>query len=177
MRIDHVQRRGFTLIELLVVIALIGILAGIVTASLVPARAKGRDDQRRANLASVANALQNYYSQQKQYPPQNGWASIDTIPGLVPAYLSQLPSDPKFPKPYSFTGGGYVYSTNGTTIDGQTKRAGSFFALDVTLERPTVADPLDSQIEPLDTSKSSFFRTGYYQYPAGGQIHYRISSR
>lgn len=171
--------RGFTLIELLVVISIIGILAGIVTISLAPARAKARDDQRRANLASLASALQNYYSQNKEYPPQaGGWADVDVLAGqLVPNFLSQIPTDPSFKKPYSFDQGGLVYQTNPAVVDGISRRPGSFFALDATLERSAVSDPL-TPLEPTDSTKLNFFQTGFYQYPtSNGHLHYRVSSQ
>lgn len=178
MKNTSAQGRGFTLIELLVVIAIIGILTSIVTISLAPARAKARDDQRRANLASIAGALQNYYSQQKAYPIQNGWATADMLASaLVPNYLGQMPTDPTFKRPYSFDTGGYVYATNGDTLDGTVRRPGTFFALDATLERSSGSGPLDSTIEPTDNTKLAFFMTGFYQYPANGPIHYRLGSQ
>jgi prepilin-type N-terminal cleavage/methylation domain-containing protein len=55
-----VYRRGFTLIELLVVIAIIGILAGIVVASLGTARSSGVDTKTLATIASMRNAAELY---------------------------------------------------------------------------------------------------------------------
>jgi prepilin-type N-terminal cleavage/methylation domain-containing protein len=60
--------RGFTLIELLVVIAIIGILAGIVLASLGSARTKGIDAARIEDAKSMKTAMELYYSTNGGYP-------------------------------------------------------------------------------------------------------------
>lgn len=58
-------RKAFTLIELLVVIAIIGILAGVVIASLNSARTKGR-------IASIKSNLKNLQTQAIMYHSDTG---------------------------------------------------------------------------------------------------------
>src|SRR3989338_2936374 len=58
---------GFTLIELLVVIAIIGLLSGVVLASLNTARTKGADASIRSNLKTVQTQAELYYDTSQKY--------------------------------------------------------------------------------------------------------------
>ncbi len=112
------SRRGFTLIELLVVIAIIGVLSAVVLASLNSARARSRDAVRVASLREVGKALAVYYLDNGTYPSTGGnWYGSNpscfggygnnAAPGLVPAYISQMPLE------ITLTGC-YLYRSNGT---------------------------------------------------------------
>lgn len=50
--------KGFSLVEILVVVAILGILAGVVSYTLVGHQKKARDAQRKSDLAQVKRALQ-----------------------------------------------------------------------------------------------------------------------
>jgi len=95
--------RGFTLIELLVVIAIIGILAGIVLASLGAARDHTRDTKRIAELRQIQNALQVFYNVNGRYPTQgapdlaNGTICAGCTAGInaiLQQYMGGVPTDP-----------------------------------------------------------------------------------
>lgn len=83
------QSKGFTLIELMVVIAIIGILASIISVSLISSKAKGRDAKRIADIKTIQLALETYYSDNASYP-----TSIYAAP-FYPNYLSNVPMDPQ----------------------------------------------------------------------------------
>lgn len=91
--------KGFTLIELLVVISIIGILATLLAANLVGVRERGRDAQRKMDVAQIQRALELYKSTQNppSYPTTSGWedALEDTANGGVNAVMKTVPHDPK----------------------------------------------------------------------------------
>ena len=62
------SKKGFTLIELLIVIAIIGILAGIIIASLNVARTKSRDARRKTDINAIKTALDLYFDANESYP-------------------------------------------------------------------------------------------------------------
>lgn len=62
-------RAGFTLLELIIVMVIISILAVIVSSTFVTSTRRGRDSRRKNDLRAVANALESYYNDHGQYPP------------------------------------------------------------------------------------------------------------
>ncbi|MDQ3239386.1 MAG: prepilin-type N-terminal cleavage/methylation domain-containing protein [bacterium] len=105
------KNKGFTLIELLIVISIIGILTGLLTANLSSSQARGRDAKRKADLKSIATALEIYYNDVGNYPiPKQGNTSCTagtlgfgasgspcafSDAASVNEYMKQLPVDPK----------------------------------------------------------------------------------
>jgi len=90
---------GFTLIEILVVVAIVGILSSIVIAKLNTAREKARDAQRVASVNQITNAVALYQNDNGGLPPGGDGVEYlngnpEWIPGLVPKYISAIPSDP-----------------------------------------------------------------------------------
>lgn len=109
-----IKNKGFTLIEILVVIAIIAILAAIVLVSINPARRfqDARNAQRKANVASILNAIQqNMVDNKGVFTCGAGIPAVATDMGTVPpagagayniapclsAYLLVLPVDPQAP--------------------------------------------------------------------------------
>lgn len=61
--------KGFTLIELLIVIGIIGILAAVIMISLNRSRSNSRDAKRVADVREVLSAIQLYYTNNEDFPP------------------------------------------------------------------------------------------------------------
>lgn len=69
---------GFTLIELLVVVAIIGLLATIVVGSLNTARGRAGDARVKANLASLRNQAELFYTVNGNYGADYAAATCPT---------------------------------------------------------------------------------------------------
>ena len=113
----YLNKFGFTLIELLITISIISLLFGVVLTSSNALRSASGDAKRKADLASIQSALQNYYADQNYYPrsagntassgtpsfilhgaspSQNLTSSIgtgNTIPSSVKTYMKSIPLD------------------------------------------------------------------------------------
>ena len=62
------KRGGFTLVELVVVIVALVILAGLAVIGISRYQANGRDVQRSANVGTISNALESYFTENGSYP-------------------------------------------------------------------------------------------------------------
>ena len=103
------KRFGFTLLEILLVIAAIGILAAIVIVAINPQRqlAQVRDTERRSDINTLHQALEQYLIEEGEYPSgitnqyqdicREGEAAeaddcVD-LSALVPTYIAGIPED------------------------------------------------------------------------------------
>lgn len=97
--------RGFTLIELLVVIAIIGILSGVVIASVSVARTKSRDSTRISDIRQIQYALELYFDANGRYPNclrAGGICGAYVLEGSP--FMASVPSDPKTGIDYTYSG-------------------------------------------------------------------------
>lgn len=115
------RQSGFTIVELLIVIVVIGILAAITIVAYNGIQQRGRDAQRRSDVASLQKALELFRAEKGGYPicgsatpyTPGGVISAGTVvscltAGLVPNYLTKLPLDPANSGSYQyFYGVGY----------------------------------------------------------------------
>jgi len=105
------NKKGFTLIELLVVIAILSVLLVIVLVAINPAQQTraARNTQRRADVLTILNAVNQYFVANGSFPAgtptATGSANAKDISSagtgfsfcdaLVPNYVAALPFDPK----------------------------------------------------------------------------------
>ena len=87
--IHHSRIAGFTLIEMLIVVLIIATLAAVALVSASSARLTARDAKRKADIRSIATALETYISQRGTFPTNpnyNGKRALsvntDITPGL-----------------------------------------------------------------------------------------------
>jgi len=95
---------GFTLIELLIVVAIIAILAAIAVPNFLEAQVRSKVSRAKADMRSLATALESYRVDQNQYPPDSVYYNMFRTPRIevesplylltTPlAYMTQIPSD------------------------------------------------------------------------------------
>jgi len=85
---ETAAKRKYTVLAVLgLLLPVLGLLASIALVSLNSARAKSRDAKRIADVRLIQTALEFYYNDANQYPP-----NFDV---LIPGYVRELPKAPK----------------------------------------------------------------------------------
>jgi general secretion pathway protein G len=94
---------GFSLIEFTVVLALMGLLAGIITLSVRPLMVRGKQNAARAEIATISQALDVFYSVYGRYPTNDeGLAVLSAKTDKAPdGFLKEAPIDP-WGHPYQY---------------------------------------------------------------------------
>lgn len=62
------NKYGFTLVEIIIVIVVIGILSTVGAFTYTGVQSEARDGQRQSQATIIANALEEYYEQNGEYP-------------------------------------------------------------------------------------------------------------
>lgn len=97
-------QRGMTLSEIIVVVAILGILILLASLSLRPRfqLAKARDAKRKADLKTIAVALEDYLNDNPCYPEEALMNICEPGDNFRP-YLAKIPCDPLTDQPYIYT--------------------------------------------------------------------------
>ncbi len=94
MKIFWQKEKGFTLIELLVVVVIIGIIAGISIPRFLGARTKAKVTRAFADMRTIADALERYFTDESHYPVLAENATDLGQFATLTAYVTSLAADP-----------------------------------------------------------------------------------
>lgn len=120
----HRRADGFTMIELVIVMAMLGLLLSLALPQYMTTLERGREQVLRSNLATMREAIDEYYGDRGRYP--------DTLEDLVTQrYLRAIPNDPFIESPTwvvvaprdADKGGVIDVQSTMTDMDGQPRRA------------------------------------------------------
>ncbi|MCC5875650.1 MAG: prepilin-type N-terminal cleavage/methylation domain-containing protein [Candidatus Sumerlaeia bacterium] len=163
--------RAFTLIELLIVVAIIAILAAIAVPNFLEAQVRSKVSRTKADMRTVATALEAYYVDANRYPPdfthviKPGGAAVVTNPiyrnyntmigrlGHLTtpiAYLTSLPDDVFATKLAASSG---VTRYNGAPLSTAPYREGGVITGAIT--RPIVYDYATYDRDLIGTGESA----------------------
>lgn len=106
------MRKAFTLIELLIVVAIIAILAAIAVPNFLDAQARSKISKAKADMRSIAVALQAYMVDNMYYPfhrldSGRSWLTGEIMyDATTPiAYITRIPRDPFATGRYKYNAG------------------------------------------------------------------------
>lgn len=106
------QHSGFTLIELLVSIGIIALLTSFIVVGVSETRAKSRDAQRVADIKQLEIALEQYYSNNQEYPDSDALNTLATD-----GYVEEIATDPKTGADYDYNSDNENYTLEATSDD------------------------------------------------------------
>lgn len=118
-------KKAFTLFELLVSISIIAILTAIAIVSYSGAQKKARDARRIQDIDAIGKALEQYYSDNTDYPTDYN----DLLDSSDPVYLQAEPIDPKSKASYFSTGYSVVSNTYCMCADLEDEAKGNYGSL------------------------------------------------
>lgn len=101
-------KKGFTLIELLIVISIVAILLLVAIAIYRSQVSKARDARRKADIARIKVAVEEYEKDHNCYPPYVQCGIVPAQP--IYSYLNDVPCDP-------ITNSSYYYEVPGIACD------------------------------------------------------------
>lgn len=114
------SRRAFTLIELLIVITIIGVLAVALIPKIAGAPGRARDAQRKADLNTIAIAMESYYADFGFYPDYDTGSCLNSTSGLTGYFnASDIPGDPSSTSTLGSCTADYYYRSLDSTTSPQ----------------------------------------------------------
>ena len=104
---EKYKQKGFTIVELLIVIVVIAILAGITIVAYNGIQTRARDNVRKADLNSLAKAIEAFYAINGNYPMPPGWCTqfsgvpyISAFKTEIAPFMQNVPLDPLYANTY-----------------------------------------------------------------------------
>ena len=131
--------QGFTLLEIMVVVTILGLLAAFIVPNVIGQGEKAKADLAKANMASIANALDMYKLDNHNYPStQQGLEALVSKPSGNPqaknwnkdGYLKRLPIDP-WGNPYQYLAPGTKGAFDLYSLGADGKQGGSDLNADI----------------------------------------------
>ena len=104
-----VKSEGFSLVELLIAVSVLMVLTVLTISKLGPGSQRyGRDVKRKADLQTIASALEMYRQENRGYPGCSSGSSCSSgeISGLTPTFIGSIPQDMTSGRIYRYTPAG-----------------------------------------------------------------------